>query len=459
MEIREDEIITLNDDPLTLFDKAIGRPITKQGYHYGLKRLVCEYLNPILVGDPKKIQEALSKPKRQGRGNLPSYCDADYKERVEEFVSRAKSNPKWAESIMITVVSKLMERVKLPTSDPDHIESITIDNVIKPTKKLFTVNNITVSWPTIESYMTNEYDKKDNTLGYTLEQIQDMRKLADPMESVMIVLGACSGIRCGAFPLEWGHVFPIYRVEDTFVWEPQDVTEDIAEKYPVVCGMLRVYADSYAEYFGFVTPEWLHILDTYRQVWIKETKTTPKPTDPLFKKAGPFVRPLSYYGIRKRLERIVDGASLRTKIKERKNRYSIPLFNGFRRFFNKQNKKSLSKQSKLASIILKETMMGHTGLIKLDKSYFKEHIEELIDEYLLAIPNLTIDDAERKALENIKLRKELSEKENFQNIVEELKLKFDRHEIERDELKAKMENRIKELEDKLKTDRKNSENS
>ena len=53
--------------------------------------------------------------------------------------------------------------------------------------------------------------------------------------------------------------------------------------------------------------------------------------------------------------------------------------------------------------------MGHSGLIKLDKKYFKEHIQELIEEYLNAVPNLTISDEERLRAKNTQLRKEKEE--------------------------------------------------
>ena len=42
---------------------------------------------------------------------------------------------------------------------------------------------------------------------------------------------------------------------------------------------------------------------------------------------------------------------------------------------------------------------------------------------------------------------------NLESTVEEMKLKFDRHEIKRDEKEQKMEKRIKELEDQIKSDR------
>jgi len=83
--------------------------------------------------------------------------------------------------------------------------------------------------------------------------------------------------------------------------------------------------------------------------------------------------------------------------------------NGFRRYFNKINKEVLSKDSPLAALIKKEMMLSHTGLIKLDKNYFKTQWKELVEEYIEAVPALTISSEERVKAENKTLRKENSE--------------------------------------------------
>ena len=54
-------------------------------------------------------------------------------------------------------------------------------------------------------------------------------------------------------------------------------------------------------------------------------------------------------------------------------------------------------------------MMGHRGLVALDRNYFKTHMLELAEEYLNAIPELTISDEERTKAENRRLRREKSE--------------------------------------------------
>jgi hypothetical protein len=70
-------------------------------------------------------------------------------------------------------------------------------------------------------------------------------------------------------------------------------------------------------------------------------------------------------------------------------------------------------------------MMGHTGLVKLDKNYFKTHVLELAEEYLNAVPNLTISDEERAKAENCRLRKEKSELERKNEDLQKIRSELD----------------------------------
>jgi hypothetical protein len=131
--------------------------------------------------------------------------------------------------------------------------------------------------------------------------------------------------------------------------------------------------------------------------------------------------------IRRKLERLLVESGIRNPLPKGMKRHKTPAFTGFRYFFNKQNKKAFSKNGTLSSLILKESMMGHTGLIPLDKNYFREHAYELIEEYLKAVPALTISDEERIKLKVVELGRENQEK---------------------DQKYAYLEARIKELEEK-----------
>ena len=78
-------------------------------------------------------------------------------------------------------------------------------------------------------------------------------------------------------------------------------------------------------------------------------------------------------------------------------------------------------------------MMGHSGLISLDKNYFKTHVYELAEEYLNAVPNLTIDDSTRlresNKLKDKKIKALESDKDtritDLENIVNNLAKRLD----------------------------------
>lgn len=274
MEIRPEEIKIVTENPHDLFFDSINNQASKRLYISVLKKLVCEYLKSILKGDPDLVANSKSIKKR---GVRRKYSDADFEVRVNELVRRSKSNPEWAESVMIALAKKLMERARLSVSDSQHIQYVTIQNTIKTAKKLFKINNIPMFWARIDSMLSSEHDVKDKSRGYTRDEVQRILKYCKPMDAVIVYLGASSGMRAGAFPLKWGHIFPIYHHENRYVWEPEDVTESISEKNNALCGLVKMYADSNDEYFAFITPECLNAMQLYKETWIKETNKVPRP--------------------------------------------------------------------------------------------------------------------------------------------------------------------------------------
>ncbi len=403
MKIQPEELIEENQSAYILFQRGFPNKATLQTNTNVLKKIVCDYLQMIIRGntalvETQKQEMALKSKKLHYRKN---YYDADFEIRVNELVRRAKEDAKWVDTVLMTLVAKLMDRTKLAKTDPDYIKSTMVENSLKPLKKLFSMTDVPIAWGKITSQITDENDIKDQSRGYTLEELQTICKFCDPMERVMVKLGASSGIRAGAYDLKWGHILKVYQTDQgKYIWEPEDITESVAAECKIICGVLTVYADSTSEYYGFVTPEWLNDLEIYKQLWIKETNQIPKDNDPLFKKAGPLVRTLSVGAIRTRMTRVVDDSSIRVHLDGVKRKYNIPIFNGTRRFFNKQNKLAISKTSMLAQLIYKEYQMGHGGLIKLDKNYFKEHVSDLITEYLSTIPYVTISE-ENRALQKL----------------------------------------------------------
>jgi len=385
---------------------------------------MCEFLGPILKGDVTLVKEQELQSHPTKRGIKRSFFDADYEIRVNEFVKRASKDPDWAESILVSLAKKFGDRTKLDKTNQNFIKATSLKNYFNPIQKVLEMNNVTISWKRIRAAMPKS-DEKDDTREYTNEEIQKMLLHCKIEDRVLVLLAASSGIRAGAFNLKWKHFVPIYEYENNYLWEENDITESVSKNGKIMCAMIRIYADSQDEYFAFITPECWKSIQGYRELWIKETKEEPKEDDPFFRKKGTHHIPLSDMGIRKRLERVLEEAGIRKPLPKDRRRHKVPAFNGFRRFYNKASKKSISKNSALASLILKENMMGHSGLIKLDKNYFKSNIAELVEEYLQTIPFLTISDEQRAKDELVNQMRKQKDQESFKDQIDTVKQELD----------------------------------
>ncbi len=356
--------------PIELFNQGCKTDATRELYTIILRKIVNEYLEDILKSN-------------------------GYEARVNELVSKAKDDPKWIMKVLLTIVQELKKKTELPKNHQNHIEPKTITNYTGAVKKLFDMNDIALVWSKVYS-MLPEMTFNDSSRGYARKEIQKMLTFADASERVAILIASSSGIRVGAFDFQWCDIKPVYLYENRYVWEDDKVTESVTKDGKIVCGIILVYKGSTASQFAFVTPETWEAVEDYRSHWIRETGSEPKDSHPFFKRAGIIIKPISEDGLGTRIRRLVDGAGIRNVMIKGEKRHNIPLMNGFRRYFNKTNKESLSKDSMLGQLIKKEMMMGHNGLIHLDRNYFKVHVSELIEEYIYSVPNLTISDIIRK---------------------------------------------------------------
>lgn len=281
------------------------------------------------------------------------------------------------------------------------------------------MNDVPVAWKRIAYTFPARENTDSQGRGYTRQEIQKMIGfIRGPMDKALILVAASSGIREGGFVLNWEDLTPVYQINDKIVF---DITEFEEGNAKIVCGILTVYRKTSEEYPAFITPEAYRAILDYRQKWINEVGKDPLPSDPLFKEAGLFARQLKPDAIRRRITRIAEFAGIRKPLVKGRRRHEVPSMNGFRRFFNKINKETISKDSPLAALIKKEYMMDHVGLVKLDRNYFKTHIMELVEEYLNAVPHLTISDEEREKTLNKKLR--IENKELYQKSIEIADLK------------------------------------
>ena len=409
MKITKEEFQRIGEEhPLELFHQGIKAKETREKYTRTLKHVLCKIFEDILEGD--------------------------FEERVKQFVEHAKKDPDWTRDLLMNLSMKLKERTNLPKENSDYLNPSSIDNYFKPIKKLFDMNGAVISWNRVYATFPEQNNVSDSR-GWSRDEIQKMLKFTNgSIDRAIVLVSASSGIRAGGFDLNWQDLTPIYSVDDQLKFE---ITESEEEHASIACAMIRIYQGTSDGYPAFITPEAYEALMDYKSDWVREVGRVPKPEDPIFKKEGTILRRTTPIGVKKRVERIIKRAGLREQIKGK--RYEVPIMNGFRRFWNKTCKESLSRDSPLGSLIKKEFMMGHTGLIKLDRNYFKTHTLELAEEYINAIPNLTISNEKRLRFENKKKTEKIEKLEKQQREIDTLKL-----EVKRIDIKNRMSEAMKQ---------------
>ena len=417
IKLSKEDIQRVSEDPFHLFLQGLRSPATKTKYSRVLKLFVCVVLEEQLLGDPELRSKQLKQRLKKGnKKEIESFLDVDFEIRVKEFVDRTKQDPQWTMDILLTYSEKLKERTELSETEPNYLNPQTFSNFFKPIKKLFDMNGVPFTWKRINATFP-DLNNDNETRGYDREEIQHMLEFAGPLEKAIILISSSSGIRRGGFDFTWDCVHPVYKKNDNFVMGNFDDEDDS----DLICGMITIYKKTSEQYMAMFSTEAWHAIKNYKIQWRKETGQFPKPKHPFLKQSGIFVKKLSIDSGAQRILNLLHRSGLRDNLVNGKRRHEIPVMNGFRRFFNKINKETLSDDSPLASLIKKELMMSHTGLIHLDKNYFKTHWQELVKEYLNAIPSLTISAEERVKAENKKLRKEKSELEITRDELEKMK--------------------------------------
>ena len=373
MKLTPDDIDSIkNTNPIELFCQGIRSKETKKTYTHMLRRILCRVCEDVL--------------------------DGTFEERAAELVERAKSDPEWARNLVLKIVMRWREKTILDPLDPEYLNPSTLKFYLCPVKKLLDMNDVALPWKRIyETYP--EVDNKSDTRGWNFGEVRTMLACATNVQTRAIILMlASSGMRAGGLMLKWGDIDPIYRVDGKLV-EGKDAPELQATCKPV-CASVRVYQGSSEEYFTFITPEAYCALMDHAAKWEEDVGRPLVSSDPVFKQRGTFLMPLDAKMACDRIIAIVNKSRVRATHVRRGRRHHVPAVQGFRRFWNKTFSDNRIGDAPMSSIIKKEYMMGHYGVMPLDRNYYQTHPLELAEEYLHVVDALTISEAERLRIAN-----------------------------------------------------------
>jgi len=305
---------------------------------------------------------------------------------ADEFVAGAKKDPHRIQDLITSYM--LVQKGRAVKRE---ISASTLSNYRKPIRLLLEMNDVTsINWKRISRLMPSgrrfALDRAP-----TLEEIRLIIGRSDIRVQAIILVMLSGGIRLGAWDyLDWGHVEPI-RVGRT-----------------VKAAKLRVYAGEPEEYTAFITPEAYGKLEEYigyrSQCGEKITKGSPLVRDKWL--APTRGGPKGDVNNPKRLEsngvkRLLDDTFWRLRIRtERKRRHEFSI-HSFRKYFK-------TRAEQVMKPINVETLMGHsTGV---SDSYYRPTEKDLLDDYLRAVPLLTVSEVEEVRRESLAVEQKNSER-------------------------------------------------
>jgi hypothetical protein len=222
---------------------------------------------------------------------------------------------------------------------------------------------------------------------------------------------ASSGMRLCAFAqLKDGDIKAIY--------------DDKLEPKKLLAAHVVVYRGTTDEYDTFITPEAWKAYEEYKNTRIKFGEKIAKDSGIMVRRfnvnedgnsIGPAAdrKGLGGRAIIGILSVVAYKAGIREPSKDYNGRYNIKIAHGFRKFFNTTLRSIKTKDGQQPAIqyIHKEWMMGHAlrDLHAMEENYDRsDRVKVLLEDYLKAVPELTINDEERLKVHVKKLETDIS---------------------------------------------------
>ena len=317
-----------------------------------------------------------------------------YSMTPDRLLTEARDSPASVQRLIIDFVEERRNEVS----------GSTINQTIVALKHFFEMNEAedAISWKKITKIMPR-VRKTGSDRAPTIHEIRHMMESADTRIRCIILTCASSGIRVGAFEgMRWGDVTPMRD----------------ADGKDVRAARMVVYRGSAEQYITFVTPECYEMLLKYMAVR-KEAGEKVKDASPLIrdawdshphrkteeKKDPTVATPLAPKTISNMMGRFLKKINMRNRQNADAAGHEFKQIHGFRKYF----KTNAERTMKTIDV---EKLMGHA------ENYYKPPEEDLLKQYLKAVPNLTISEEvelrrtiERQAAVNTKKVGEI-EREN-----------------------------------------------
>jgi len=322
------------------------------------------------------------------------------------------------DSLASMKVKMLQEMIEdfIMTKKSENLSRSGIKNYLNPLEVFCDTNDLMLNWKKINRLVPKQ-GKKSGGIPYTTEQVaKTISNESQLRNKALIHCLAAGGMRVGAFP--------------------ELKLKDIVD-YKDGCKMITVYTDSTYEYTTFWTPEASAIFDDYLTVRKNDNEFLDS-NSPAFRTTyrlgSQKATPMTLSAIQGIIRRALVKAGLRPPEGKINGRFQTMMDHGFRKRWN-----TIVKNTDGMKIITAEKMMGHSiQSIPLDETYNIPEAEKLFKEFKKAIPELTVDDSQRK-------QAELDQMKQNQTEFEKEKTKYSNLAKDFEEFKEEVKSYIKEM--------------
>jgi integrase len=339
-----------------------------------------------------------------------------------------KDNPKFIQNQLIQYLIYLK-------NPPVSLRYATRSQYVAAIITFYDLNEVVLDKKRIYRYLGEEERPIDNR-GYSTEEITKMLEVCDERVRALILFLSSTGVRIRA----------IIELK----------LEDLVPVPDYGLYQVTVYSDAKERYLTFTTQEAAKAIKTYLSYRERYgEKLTPK--SPVFRdqfdRNDPVsvhdVKPLKLRTVERLISRTIEKSGIRTveRITELhsekgKIRKSVRLTAGFRKFFDTQLIYARVEPR------TKEMFMGHS--IGLDDHYFKPGENYVLQEYLKAVDNLTINEENKLKVkvEELTARNESNEyiiKSRLQEKELQIKSLQGKYEQDMKTMREEMENRFQQM--------------
>lgn len=289
-------------------------------------------------------------------------------------------------------------------------------------KRFYKANRITINWDYLEQYKGKNPGKVVEDRLYETAEIKQLMDHADLRERVVILTLLSSGMRVGG--LAGIRLKDIEYLEKYQIYKFKVYSDELKDKYITYCSpeaatTIRKYLDSREK-------EGDNLKSSSPLIYSKLARFDLKNGQVIVTK-NQFDQPIESKSVQQIVSRLQHKSHVLSSLEQKqhqqqestteeevkkKKRYQVMHYHSFRKMFNTICIKNNVNHS------IKEKLMGHKKNQELDYNYFRPSEQQLLEEYLKVIDDLTVNEENRLKKENEELKSMNDEQSYF------IKLKF-----------------------------------